>query len=172
VGEDAVAGSIALEPADAGLVDFATSHWRRTGASNGYSVHSRTRLLASNYVELPRLTSTGEPTYLVNNGQEIEVEVMLESMPTGTVTSYYLALMLSSDSNINKSDKLVRLHPVTINAQDWPTATTFTMVLPTGIPAGSTRYVGVILDYFDQISELDELNNYTHIAAVPVQVDG
>jgi len=82
------------------------------------------------------------------------------------VTSYYLALMLSSDSNINKSDKLVRLHPVTINAQDWPTATTFTMVLPTGIPAGSTRYVGVILDYFDQVTELDETNNYTYIAAV------
>ena len=165
VGEDAVAGSIALYGADAGLPDYATAHWRRTGATAGYSDHSRTRLLASNYVELPRLSGV-EPTYVVNNGQEIEVEVMLESMPPGTVNSFYLALMLSSDSNINKSDKLVRLHPITIHSQDWPTAALFTMVLPTGIPAGSTRYVGVILDYFDQVTELDETNNYTYIAAV------
>ena len=166
LGEDAGNGVVHLYGyhSNAGE-DLAVTHWRYTGSSGEYSTHGRTRLLSASGVELASVMVGGEPVYLVNPGQTVQLELTYENNGRST-QSTDVGFYLSSNSFISTADTLLGTNVYTL-ARNVVWTTTQTLSIPVGVTRGADYWLGAVLDRYNTLSEVAEVNNASY---VPIRV--
>jgi hypothetical protein len=163
-GEDAVSGSIAAYGVEPGREDLGLSHWRRTGASGEYSVHNRTRVLDMNNNTLPVTNQLFDPTYSVNVGQTVKLELTYENMGTTSSVTVQVKYYFSADNVITSSDKLLATGSVTLT-RNKPDTFTAIITVPDSpfVMSGMSGYLGAIIDSSNAVNETYESNNTTYV---------
>ena len=161
-GEDATStsrefyGTRPNPPRDLGVV-----HWRRTGMSNGYSTHDRTRILSLGGVELANFTSGNEPIYFVTKGSSVQVEFTYENMGPSSVTTD-IRFLLSTNDFISTWDTTLSQQAFGVSPDSVYT-TRRTVQIPSWVNSGQTYWIGVLIDPDLEHSEVTETNNATYV---------
>ncbi|MBD2497921.1 matrixin family metalloprotease [Nostoc sp. FACHB-280] len=141
--------------------DISVTHWKYANyASDGYSVHDRTRILDSNGNLLSSYIDTGEPRYIVNRGQTVQVEFTYENNGTNKQNTT-ADLYVSTNDYISRTDTWLTQYFPTIdrgNVNTFP----YSVSIPNNLTPGK-YYIGVLLDGARQLSEMREDNNATYI---------
>ena len=164
-GEDAVAGSVAVYGLDpANVQDLGVAHWRYTGASGAYSAHDRTRLFSSTNVVLPKVLGTAEPTYRVNKGQQVKLEMTYENMGKTSPLTVKVGYYVSTNDVISTADTFLGEGTVTLYRGVANTTNNTFLWIPSNLVSGQTYYLGAIIDYNGTVSEVYEANNATYLA--------
>jgi hypothetical protein len=164
-GEDAVGGSVAVYGLDAANVqDLGVSQWRYTGSSGGYSTHSRTRLFTTGNVELTKVVGTAEPTYRVNKGQQVKLEMTYENMGKTSPLTVKVGYYLSTNDLISTADTFLGEGTVTLYRGVPDTTYNTYLWIPSYLTSGATYYLGAIIDYNSTLAEVYESNNATYLA--------
>ncbi len=169
VGSDAVMGAIALYGSTANPGhDIAAVHWRRTGASGEYSVHTRTRVFSTNGAVRPKKGGT-EPVYHVQAGNSYKVEFTFENLRS-SMTAVTTRYRLSTNNYLSSADTLL----ATTISLFFPMMSA-KMIQTVTIPSDVTgnRWVGPVVQV-DGASELSTSNNatYTGLYVVPASAGG
>ena len=164
-GEDAVFGATFLYGKVSGeFTDLAVAHWRHTGSFVGssgeeYGTHARTRIVDGLDDELQKMLVQSEPYYYVAKGQTVKLEVTYENL--GKSPHYVnIGFYLSEDSVITTGDKQLSVQTIAELAPGAPnTLVSQPLTIPLGIEGDKTYWLGAIIDYYDEIAEIDESNN-------------
>lgn len=161
LGPDASKGLLTLYGSTS-FSDLSVSHWRRTGSSDGYASHGRTRVLNSAGSVLASNTVSGEPVYRVNKGQSVQVEFTYENNGN-TSRIFDVDFLLSSDNIINSADLDIggRIDMSLPATYTWTKA--FPVTIPNNLTSGVTYYLGVKIDSLNEHAETTELNNWTYV---------
>lgn len=165
-GEDAMSGAIFLYGTGSGE-DLGIVHWRHTGSSGEYSTHARTRMFTSSGGALSTFVDTtynpnGEIGYRVNAGQTVRLELSYENNGA-TFQSSSVGFYLSTNDFISTGDQLLGTSTFSLGRNTVYT-TQSTITIPSGLPSGTIRWVGAVIDRDGSLSEIDESNNATYIA--------
>jgi hypothetical protein len=164
-GEDAVAGSVVVYGLDAANVqDLGIAHWRYTGMSGEYSTHGRTRLFNTLNAELAKVSAAAEPTYKVNKGQWVKLEMTYENMGKTSPLTVKVGYYLSTNNLITTADTFLGEGTVTLSRGVPSTTNNTTLVIPSSLTSGQTYYLGALIDYTHLVSEVYESNNATYLA--------
>jgi hypothetical protein len=155
-GEDAIAGETRLygtEQPDA--QDIAVTHYKYDKASGEYSQHAQTGIYRQGW-RLGHDVLDGVRYYPVIPGEAYEAEFTIENNgPTGTSQNVEYGLYISDNRRITTNDRLIATGTVAQKA-GLPDSLRLSMTIPADLPAGDTRYLGIIVDRNDKISEYDE----------------
>ena len=165
-GEDADSGAVHLYGGD-GRQDVGIVHWRRTGASGAYSLHSRTRLLdpVSNE-ELPYSTVGGERRYNVNRWQQVKVELTFEN--NGTAYQYEdVEYYVSTNDYISTIDTPLTTRNIGVSP-DQVLTWTETVTVPGNLNCNADYWLGAVVDKNASLVEYHEWNNASYI---PIRVN-
>jgi matrixin len=160
-GEDASDGSTFLYGSGS-VEDLGVVHWRRTGASGEYSVHSRTRLLdpATN-AELSYTVVNGERRYNVNRGQSVKVELTFEN--NGNSYQYEdVGYYVSTNSYISTWDTLIATRNLGLSPDNVYTSS-YTVTIPSNLKCSTEYWLGAIIDKNDSLPERLSWNNASYI---------
>jgi Putative peptidase family len=164
-GEDAVAGSVAVYGLDpANVQDLGVAHWRYTGASGAYSSHGRTRLFSSGNVVLPTVLGATEPTYRVNKGQLVKLEMTYENMGKTSPLTVKVGYYVSTNDLITTADTFLGSGTVTLYRGVPDTTNNTFLWIPSNLVSGQTYYLGAMIDYNGTVGEVYESNNATYLA--------
>jgi hypothetical protein len=171
VGEDAAAGLIGLHGYGSSQ-DFSVNHWKRVGTlSGGYSDHGRTQMYSSSGSVLSSFTDAGEPRYNVNRGQTVQVEFTYENSgsygdannPDNVQTvrrDFYISTLPGSGAS---DDRWLKADTTMLDRWDTRTARD-TVTIPSNLAPGK-YYIGVYLDWYNDIDEVwDSYGNTSYIA--------
>lgn len=167
LGEDAADGLVHLygttasNNQDVGLV-----HWRYSGSSGEYSSHSKTRLRNCSGSLLPTVMVSGEPHYRVNPGQCVRLELTAENNGKSyqaTPIHYFL----STNDTITTWDTYLATGNL---SQSRANVYTFqrTLNIPNWVNSGSNYALGAVIDPYDDLDEMTEVNNATYI---PIRIN-
>lgn len=174
-GEDGAAGAVDLYGLASGVrEDLSVSHWRRSGSSGGYSVHSRVRIFTkdSNTV-VPRVNITppgfnAEPGFRVNAGQTYDVEFTYENSGRSEQTTE-VGFFISTDHTISATadTRIGGLNHMTwgrnsVNTERWPVR------IPSNLVSGRDYWLGVMIDEDETLNEIIESNNFSYI---PIRIN-
>ena len=170
VSEDSTSGLLSVYgPRATAVNDLSVLHWKfdavATGAS-AYSNHERSELLDSSGTPLTLAAGYYEPTYLVNKGQVIQVEMTLENRGTSS-ESRSLGTYFSTNDFISTSDTLLSTTTPTLGVNT-PYETTRTVTIPSTATSGTVYWIGAIIDNGGALAEANEINNASYIAAVKI----
>jgi hypothetical protein len=179
VGEDAAAGLVDIYGYGYNQ-DVSVNHWKWVGvlnSSNGssYSDHSRTQMYDSSGNVLSSYTDAGEPRYRVNRGQAVQVEFTYENSGSyadsnnlynvQTVTrDFYISTYPKSGAS---GDRWLKADTTMLDRWDTRTARD-TVTIPSNLAPGK-YYIGVYLDWYDQLDEVWDYYNNTSYIAIEVQ---
>jgi hypothetical protein len=171
VGEDASDGVVALYGLSAAAgEDVSVSHWKYDAAAtaasgSAYSKHMRVQLFDTNGNVLTGTAIEGTATrFNVTAGQTIQVEFTFENSGANSQQPQ-VEFVVSDDNWINIFDPLITTRTPSLNRNSVYTHR-YTMTLPNNLTPG-IKFVGVIADPLNVISEIDETNNATWI---PIEV--
>lgn len=179
LGEDAADGAVYLYGADASAEeDVGVVHWKWArsvdfgGLGYDFSDHTRTRI---HPVSSPIISwyDEGEPTYLLQNGDTIDVEFTFENNGATRQRHVRVGYYLSDNGCITTWD--LRLGGFTADLgrnQVW--TTTRQITLPDDLEGSRYYYIGAIVDETDELDEFNEANNATYVVTFlinPVPVD-
>lgn len=182
LGEDATTGLASLYGYATGYEDLSVSHWQYQqcqmdtavvyGMSirycNGYSDHNRVRVLDSTGAELPISWSSSEPTYTASKGSWLKAEVTLEN--NGAVSQRNTVQMYLSSLRQISPSSATSIGSSTVTATpNIPDLLTIWIALPSTLKSGSTYYIGAGVDATGTLTEVNEDNNYTYLAAVKIK---
>jgi hypothetical protein len=164
VGEDAGSGEVHLYgmTQTVNKDDLGVTHWKYGSPSGEYSSHVPCRIYnpddstVSREEEVPN----GFKRYLVQAGESYKVQFTFENNGYNDYEDVEVAHYLSTNSVITTADTQLRTGTMTVNRNTVYTAK-HTITLPDNLVVGGTYYIGVILDYDDNISEFCETNNAT-----------
>ena len=155
-------------PHPSGWVDLGVVHWKYLGASDEYSIHTKTKLYDDTTGStLSAVAIEGEIGYRVELGQNIRAEFTFEN--SGSVTEvarveYYI----STNDIISTLDRSFFSESFYL-----PSHRSFTRIrtlpIPTDLTIGENYWLGVIVDSDDEIEEYVEWNNATYI---PIRIEG
>lgn len=161
LGPDASKGLMTLY-GSTNFSDLSVSHWRRTGSSNGYANHGRTRVFDSAGNVLLSYQSVGEPIYRVNKGQAVQVEFTYENNGN-TSRVFDVDFLLSTDNVINSADLDIggRIDMSLPATYTWTKA--FPVTIPSNLTSGVVYYLGVKIDSLNEHVEVTEVNNWTYV---------
>ncbi len=161
-GEDALAGSVSVYGAVSGtLTDVGATHWRRTGASGGYSTHARTRVFDSSGNELSKLSGS-EPVYKVSKGQSVQVEMGWENLGKTSPVTANAGFYLSTNDYISTSDRLLKTIGIRVS-RDKVAWTRTSVTVPSDLSSGTTYWIGAYYDHDNRVSEIDGGNNTAYV---------
>lgn len=178
LGEDASNGLVKIygETTNLAKQDLSVTHWGRSGeiAANGqdpYSTHGRLGLYNSTgSALLPCVSTSGaacsgfsERFYRANKGQQIMTHFGFENNGLSAQTAQ-IRYYLSTDTAITSSDTLLLTTTLTNITRDTPDYRTAVVTLPANLTTNAKYYVGVIIDYDNKITELNETNNTAYSA--------
>ena len=135
---------------------------------SGYSDHKRVRILDSTGAELPVGWSSSEPTYTASKGSWLKVDVTLENngavSQRSTVQMYLSSLrQISPSSSTSIGSSTVTATP------NIPDLLTIWVAIPSTVSSGSTYFIGAGVDGSGTLTEVNEDNNYTYLAAVKIK---
>jgi hypothetical protein len=160
-GEDASNGAVFLYGLySTPLEDLSVVHWKRSGSNGEYSTHRRTQMYNTSGAVLSSFTDNGEPTYNVNRGQRVQLELTYENNGANTKTvqvGYYI----STNDYITTFDTLIGESRYTLG-RNTPYTNRTTLTIPNSLSTGK-YYIGAIVDKNDGVSEQYENNNATYI---------
>jgi hypothetical protein len=166
LGEDGSSGAVKLYgTASSNIEDVGVSHWKFKASGddpyNDYSEHTRTRVYDSDgdLIE-DKEKKNGENHYEVKKGQTIQVEFTYENNGQDEQT-IYAAYYLSGNNTITTGDLFLDDRPFTI-ARNTAHRHQKTIKIPAWVPSG-LYFVGVIVDYENELSEKTARNNATFI---------
>lgn len=163
VGEDAGQGLSFLYGSWA-IEDLSVAHWKYSGADGEYSIHERTAAYDTAGAILPAEVIGGEPGYLVNKGQTIQVEFTNENNGA-TTHDVRIGYYLSTNSYITTKDQQLKTSPSKMTP-DTPYTVKRRVTLPAALAAG-VYYLGKIVDDNNRVSETNETDNASYI---PIRV--
>lgn len=168
VGEDTSRGAVHLYGNRTPLIqDLAVTHWKYGSGSGEYSSHVKTKVYNSSGGDLPTTTIGGETYYRVNAGQVVQVEYSFENNGASTINGIPTGYYFSTNSTITTLD--TRLGGITLNlAPDRVHTRRDTIRIPNGLPSGSLRWIGAIVDENNSSIEAVEANNATYL---PVRIN-
>jgi hypothetical protein len=159
VGEDLAAGIVHLYGPKRSYEDLAVAHWRYSGRSGQYSMHSKTELVAlpigpSRFLE-------GEDYYEVNPGQWVFARFTYENLGLNCQDAA-VGIYVSTNATISTFDRRIsgstrRLCP---NAPD--TRGVFVR-LPDDLPRGRQMWLGVVVNEDNAFAEVNLTNNATYL---------
>jgi hypothetical protein len=166
VGEDASDGAVSLYGLNGSAgQDVSVVHWKRTGVSGGYSVHSLTEIFVPGTLTPKSSTalSDGQLRYIINDGDSVDVEFTYENNGRSDQTPN-IGFYLSLDDNITTGDTFLTSSSPTLRRNDVYTRS-YTVRIPAGT-AARNYWLGAVIDYDSQISEFDGNN----AASIPIEV--
>ena len=106
----------------------------------------------------------GQPLYDVSPGQVVQVEFTFENNGRNVETSN-IGYYVSSDNYVSVLDRLIGTRRITQSRDD-----VFTSITPVTIPSnlfpGRTYFLGAIIDYTNELAEVDENN----AAGIPIRI--
>ncbi len=169
ISEDTTSGLVAAYGFRAASIeDVSLYHWERIGFDGEYSVHGRTPLMTSTGGPLVKATGPDddEPRYLLIPGYTFQLRATAENRGK---TSHTLKLRwyVSTDNLITTADTEIDSQDIGLNPNE-PFTFTRTLTLPANLTGGATYWVGGILDADSALTEQNESNNATYIAAVTI----
>ena len=168
VGEDATSGLRSLYGSTTGAYeDLEVSHWMYDGVSGEYSTHKRTRLYDSAGTVLTNTGTALVPVYSVTKGSKVKLEATFENNGALAHSGSY-KVYLSLDSTITSSDTELLLSTFSLGP-DTPYTNTASVTIPSTLSSGTTYYLGISLDTYGAITEVDEANNYAYITAIKIK---
>jgi hypothetical protein len=163
LGEDASDGAVFLygtsSPAreDVGVV-----HWKYSGASGEYSVHTKTQLFDSAGNVLPNFLDGGEDRYRVAAGQTVQAEFTYENNGANRQDNVAVGFYISTNDTITTADQ--RIGGITLNLGRGDVFTTrATLTIPATLPFDRDFWLGAVVDEAGAIGEILESNNATYI---------
>lgn len=159
-GEDATHGAISIYGETSGE-DLGVSHWQLAGASQGYSLHGRSAVTDTSGNVLAFEMVKGEPVFDVGRGDDVVVTFAFENngassqkrwatyyWSTNNTISTYDHFMVNAKPTVNRNTVYMRKQTLTI---------------PTNLTVNKTYYLGVVVDRYDDLNELQENNNATYV---------
>lgn len=164
VGEDATRGAVHLYGTEA-RQDVGVTQWKYGSASGEYSSHVRTVLRNSSGALISSSIVGGEPRYNVSPGQVVRIEFTYENNGSQT-QGVNVGVYLSTNNLITTVDSKIANIGLTL-APDVVYTRQDTITIPASLPSGSNRWIGVIVDDNNAVSEFVEANNATYI---PIRV--
>ncbi|MBT3983364.1 MAG: matrixin family metalloprotease [Bacteriovoracaceae bacterium] len=144
--------------------DVSVVHWKRTGAKGQYSDHSMTKLYNSSNATLSNYSDSGERRYRLNPGQTIKAEFSFENNGKNT-QNIQVAYYISTNELITTLDQKIGSSSMTLS-RDGVFTYKKSLVIPGNMGDGK-KYLGVIVDYKGNLSEVNESNNATYL---PIEV--
>jgi len=166
-GEDAGNGEVFLYGEDIGGNDLGVTHWKYGGEAGEYSRHVLTWLLSEfgSGVDSepfpPGVTETRR--YEVRRGSRYQVEFTYENNGIGDLDNVNIGYYISTSDIITTIDR--RISTTTMDLSRGTANTRrHTLTIPNDLHVGLTYWIGVIVDYTDDIDERNELNNQSWIA--------
>lgn len=172
VGEDAGNGEIFLYGPDSGRLrnDVGVVHWKYGGAGgrgNEYSVHVLTQFYADDGITVIGSDAFQRMRrYQVRAGSQYRVEFTYENNGVDDFDEVNVAYYISTDNWITSRDRRIRTRTLTLNRNGVYTAL-HPLAIPNDLLVGQTYWIGVIVDYMDQIEEWQESNNAAYI---PIEI--
>lgn len=164
ISEDTTSGLIAdYGLRAASIEDLSLYHWERIGFDGDYSVHGRTPIMSSTGGPLAK-ANEDEPRYLVVPGLTIQLRATAENRGK-TDHTVKLRWYVSTDNLITSGDTEIGSQDIGVNRNE-PFTFTRTLTLPANLTPGATYWIGGILDADLAVTEQNESNNATYIAAV------
>lgn len=181
LGEDGTAGLKKNYTSATGYEDLAVSHWMYSDADcytysvgwelktvcSAYSDHMRTRMFDSRGAELAVTWSADEPTYWTSKSTRIKVEVTVENNGSSSQTSN-LKMLICPTSTVSSSCTTLTTTSVT-ETPDAPNLRSQWITMPSTVKIGETWYIGAWIDSSKSLTETDETNNFTYLAAVKIK---
>jgi hypothetical protein len=164
VGEDTGNGLVSLYGLWAdGPLDLAVAHWRRTGDDGEYSMHGRTRILATTGIELSKSMISFEPRYNVTRGNPVRVEFTFENLGRATVSNVPVKFYISTNETISVSDREIGSVTLSSLARDTPSTLQHTVTIPADLSPNTAYWLGVMVNPGLTISENYIVNNNSYI---------
>ncbi len=172
VGEDAGNGEVFLYGSDDHPLrnDVGVTHWKYSrpgGRDNEYSVHILTQIFnsAGNAV-IASDAFQGMRRYQVTAGSTYRVEFTYENNGVDDFDEVNVGYYISTDSRITTLDRRIRTRTLTLNRNGVYTQN-YSLTIPADLTVGQTYWIGVIVDYTDDILEFNPSNNATYI---PIEI--
>ncbi len=152
--------------------DLGVSHWKYGDKEGEYSVHWWTHLYTSDGDDLApnEEISEGKYRYLVKPGVIYKAQFTFENNGYYDKSNVKTAWYLSTNRKITTKDRRLRTGTLTLNRNKVYTAK-HNIRIPFDVGVGEVYYVGVIVDYTNDITEFSGVNNATHLP-IPVRVVG
>lgn len=171
-GEDAGNGEVFLygKTGNSKPNDLGVSHWKYGDKDGEYSVHWWTWLYKENGEDSAPFEELGENKwrFLLKRGSKYKVQFTFENNGYYDKSDVKTAWYLSTNRNITTKDRLIRTGTLTLNRNKVYTAK-HTITIPNDLQVGDVYYIGVIVDYTNNITEFSGTNNATHLP-VPLKI--
>jgi hypothetical protein len=168
-GEDAGNGEVFLYGEDIGGNDLGVTHWKYGGEDGEYSRHTLTWLLSEfgHGVDSEPIPGVhGVRRYEVRRGSRYQVEFTYENNGIGDHDDVNIGYYISTSDIITTIDR--RISTTTMDLSRGTANTRrHTLTIPNDLDVGLTYWLGVIVDYTDDIDEINELNNASWI---PIEI--
>jgi hypothetical protein len=169
ISEDSSEGLVSVYGTrSASLEDLSLYHWKRTGESEGYSNHGRVAIYTGSGTELAAVAAMDEPTYKVNAGDSIIVEMTAENRGQSRQT-VSLGIYLSTNDTITTNDILLDNRYIVLSRDSPWTFKDTGVDLPDCLASGSSWWIGAIIDNDGSLSEQNEINNAVYFAELQVR---
>jgi hypothetical protein len=170
-GEDAGNGEVFLygQTQNSKKNDVGVVHWEYSGSSGEYSTHNRTELYTASggtWVSSP--TFNGVEYYRVKAGNDYQVEFTFENNGYYAKNGVNVRWYMSKNNNITTNDTVLRTGTMNL-ARNVVYTAKHTITIPGSLSVGAVRWLGVIVDYNNTISEFTGNNNATYLQ-VPIRV--
>ena len=184
VGEDAGNGEVYLYGMTGNILkdDLSVSHWKfwkKGGTDNEYSLHILTKMyyvnsgnvVSGDWAEEIGVDGLGVRLYRVKKGTSYKVQFTYENNGYYDKTGIKVGFYISSNSKITTWDYRFATRTMSLS-RDRPYTREFTLTIPSNmvligqtlpLTVGQTYWLGVIVDYTNNIQEFSEDNNAAHI---------
>ncbi len=159
-GEDATRGAVHLYGTEI-KQDVAASQWKYGSASGEYSSHVRTVLRNEAGGLISSTVVGGEPVYNVTQGQRVRMEFTYENNGSNT-QGVNVGVFISTNDLITTLDSKIGNIGLTL-APDVVFTRQDLITIPASIPRNSNRWLGVVVDDNNSVSEFVESNNATYV---------
>ena len=163
-GEDAGNGAVHLYGATQTIHrnDLGVTHWKYGSAYNEYSIHIPCRIYNTDGTAVAREDFNGFKRYKVKTGHAYKVQFTYENNGYYDKSDINVAYYISTNDNITTNDTQIHTRTMSLNRNKAYTGTR-TVTIPSIPMRGTTCYLGVIVDYTDNITEYCETNNATYL---------
>jgi hypothetical protein len=183
VGEDAGNGEVYLYGKTGNILkdDLSVSHWKfwkAGGTDNEYSQHILTKmyylndnLVSGDWAEEIGVDGLGVRLYRVKKGNSYKVQFTYENNGYNTMNDFKVGFYISTNDKITTWDYRFATRTMTLS-RDRPYTRKYTLTIPSEmvlltqtvpLTVGQIYWLGVIVDYPDNIWEVAEDNNAAHI---------
>jgi hypothetical protein len=164
VGEDAGYGEKFLygSTQNSNRNDLGVTHWKYGSSDGEYSVHKPCRIYHLNDDTVSRSDFEGFKRYKVKAGSEYKVQFTFENNGLQDFDGIKVAYYISTNQKITTGDRRIKTTTKNFHSNSvWTTKVK--MKIPADLTEGQTYWLGVIVDYTDDLTEFRTRNNATHL---------